>query len=210
MGAVSSGMGDAGLFGPAGPSQQNYVPTEATRNNPNVSIGFGMPPPMQDPNTAYGDPTSIQGNQPAPNPLPTDGMGGGKSMGGIGNLVGGALGTGGQMLNQFGLPQVGNALGQVGGAAQQIFPNQQPTQQNYVPTQATRTNPNVSIGFGMPAPVNRFAPPNAPGVRMAPQQAQFGAAGQLGSARANLAQGRAPLSNAVARSAKPNTRTRLR
>jgi hypothetical protein len=192
MGAVSSGIGDAGLFGPAGPTQQNYVPTQATRDNPNVSIGFGMPPPQE----YTGDSISIQGNQPAPSPLPTDGMGGGKSMGGIGNLVGGALGTGGQMLNQFGLPQVGNALGQVGGVAQQIFPNQQPTQQNYVPTQATRTNPNVSIGFGMPAgggiygrdlsgnpntqqlmggmgtgtiapPVNRFAPPNAPGVRSA-------------------------------------------
>ena len=68
---------------------------------------------------------------------------------------------------------------------------------------------NMGAPTPAPAPVNRFAPPNAPGVRpsvvpttnrqMTPmQQAQFGGAGQLGSARANLMAGRAPVSNAVA------------
>jgi len=67
------------LFGtPGGP----YTPRPDL--GPGVGFGVGLPQPG-------GDPTSIQGNQPAPSPLPTDGMGGGKSMGGIGNLVGCAL-----------------------------------------------------------------------------------------------------------------------
>ena len=210
---------------------------------PGVGFGVGLPDPNYDPSM---DQTNTM---PPVSGLPTQGMGGGKSMGGLGDLVSGAL-------------------GQVGGVAQQIFPNQQQpitqgngqlppgfgalspidrsqignaqigmtapaqvgTTQSPVPSQIPPTpsiysrvggQPNVDTmpgmpgyqgpGYGQPAPAptNRFIPQNAPGVRpsvvpttnrqMTPmQQAQFGGAGQLGSARANLMAGKAPLSNAVA------------
>ena len=178
------------LFGtPGGP----YTPRPDL--GPGVGFGVGLPQPG-------GDPTSIQGNQPAPNPLPTDGMGGGKSMGGIGNLVGGALGGNPQDMMQ----SYNNILTGTPSQAYQPnfnapptpFPNQQQpiTQGNgQLPPGFGALSPidrsqigNAQIGFGMPPsagfnsplrtqlpqqplqqpqPMNRFAPPNAPGVRRA-------------------------------------------
>lgn len=196
MGAFSAGINDAmGMGGP-------YTPRPDL--GPGVGFGVGLPQPgEQNPmdilggglNSAFGGTgvmglgntagqavnaafgglaNGIQGNQPAPNTLPTVGMSGK----GIGSLMGGALGGGGQLLNQIGLPQVGNAVGQLGGVAQQMFPNQQQpiTQGNgQLPPGFGAPSPidrsqigNAQIGFG-PAPVNRFAPPNAPGVRMPPR-----------------------------------------
>lgn len=88
--------------------------------------------------------------------------------------------------------------------AQMQSVNARPQQQmtaNSVQRQQNNVFSDVRGGTAYGAPVNRYAPPNAPGVRsgLTPmQQAQFGAAGQLGSARANLVAGRAPMSNAVA------------
>ena len=141
MGTASGGLGNAGLFGPAGP-------TQATRDNPNASIGFGMPPQEYS-----GDPISIQGNQPAPSPLPTNGMGGGK--GGVGDMVNSTLDASGQMLNQF-VPQIGNALKPAGSGIYGRDLSGNPNTQQLMGGMGTGT---------IAPPVNRFAPPNAPGVR---------------------------------------------
>jgi len=80
---------------------------------------------------------------------------------------------------------------------------------NGLPLQMTMATPRpAQAGAPMQQPANRFIPPMAPGASarrgiplpgLAPQQQiQFGGAGQLGSARANLLAGQAPFSNAVA------------
>jgi hypothetical protein len=174
MSAVSAGINDAmGMGGKGGFGQplQDYQQTQATQGNPNLGIGFGMPAPV-----------GIQGNQPAPDTLPSSGMGGGKS-------AGGAVPT--QSLTPQDAYQ--NYSNVIFGGGDSIF------KPNFMPQ-------GPQIGFGpapiqqnpmdmlqQPQPVNRFAPPNAPGVRQQPRTAP-----------------RAGVPVQQARTVRPNTRTRLR
>lgn len=274
MGGVSSAIGDAtgqgGKGGFGAPQQSGGQPQMGFGFNPNTDMPFtgqagqtlsdglnsafgGLPGVMplvntagQVANTALGGlANGIQGNQPAPQPMPTSGMGGGKNSflderfinpvptnpmfidgngnptndhgGGRVNMninpfnpaytqpqgpqigfgfnpntggpLGGAINTAtdasGQILNQLGMPQVGNAVSGLGGLANGIFGSllggTQPPQQLAPASQ----------------PVNRFAPPNAPGVRQQPRTAP-----------------RAGIPVQSARTVQPNrftnTRTRLR
>lgn len=195
---------------------------------PGVGFGVGLPSPVDE----FGNPMNT--DMMPPQGLPTGGGTGGKGIGGmLPGIIAGQMPQlpGGAQLP--GLPQAGQFPGQQQPITQgngQLPPGFGALS----PIDRSQISPGASIGFGMPPqgygmppqgagqmvggpagrpimnpPVNRFAPPNAPGVRptMSPQQqAQFGAAGQLGSARANLMSGRAPVSNAVASRmpAKPN------
>jgi hypothetical protein len=69
----------------------------------------------------------------------------------LGDILGNVVGFGGQMLNQInpGLAPVGNAMGQVGNIASNV----------------------LNGAMAQPQPTNRFAPPNAPGVRQQPRTA---------------------------------------
>lgn len=160
---LGGGMGTQ--YNSAGPSDNNnyggpYVPRPDL--GPGIGFGVGLPQPQQ----------------PG---LPTDGMGGGKSMGGIGGMLPGIIG--GQ------LPQ--DAFGQlVGNVPTPMTPPMQSAQFPNQQQPITQGNGQLPPGFGAPSPVdrsqigpgaqliggpagrpimnppvNRFAPPNAPGVR---------------------------------------------
>ena len=210
-GSMSSG-GKGGV-GQAG--QPNYVPTQGTQGNPSVSIGFGMPPPVQADgaptdayspgvtsdsatpqglynqyaNTIFGSPTAGYGgeqagpysiNGPAPMPtgpafngagatsVPVQGMPTAGGTGGKGGLAGSNLGStlgnvvgqfgnlAGQGLTQAGLGPLGNVVGQVSNLGGQMLNTGLNAAQQPRVSNANLQNPRA---------VNRFAPPNAPGVR---------------------------------------------
>lgn len=147
---------------------------------PGPGIGIGMDYRdllnQQDPNAQLNPQPdqNIQGNQPAPSMiappvagLPTTGIGGGKGIGGmLPDIIAGQmpqLPGGGQFP---GMPLQGQLVG--GPAERPIFnPTPQLPGGQMVGGPAGRPifNPgNIGIQGG---PVNRFAPPNAPGVRTA-------------------------------------------
>lgn len=171
-------------------------------------------------NNAFGGlSNSIQGNQPAPNTLPTDGMSGGKGMGqDLGSILGSVGNLGSQMLTQInpGLAPIGNVVNTAGQGAGAILGSALNNIQQQQPggpyTARPDLGPGVGFGVGLPqpdpyigrpdqmtppqpgggiygrdmsgnpnmtpmqggmgtmatTPVNRYAPPNAPGVRRAP------------------------------------------
>lgn len=188
---IGSQIGQAGLGqSPIGAQAQS---NPGLPGNPQQ--GFGMPaqgydptidpatglPMQQGPQQGFGMPAQggvlnqdpgAQGFQnPGAQPMPTAGQGGGKAGG-------------------MDLSQIGQLINQVGpGQMQQPMPagTQTPGMQVPVNTQPPMQQlpPGIQQGFGMPAqgygaapqmqmqqpmqaaPVNRFAPPNAPGVRTA-------------------------------------------
>lgn len=259
MGAFISGIGDQ-FFGSQPPAQQTYQPTQATQGNPSVGIGFGPAPIEQNPMDILGGglnfggmgfgiqgnqpaPTNnfggglagaamnaIQSNQPAPQPMPTSGMGGGKGMlppsfgqfqpggtppmfiDGNGNPTndhgGGRVNMNINPFNPAYTPPQGPQIGSQGGQTPQDLYNQRanilfggggnsiyqpnfmpqgpqigfgpaPIEQNPMDVLQSATNMigGSPLGFGSgmqqpaPQPVNRFAPPNAPGVRQQPRTA---------------------------------------
>jgi len=183
--ALNSGIGSQ--IGQAGLGQ-SPIGAQA-QSNPGLpgdpQQGFGMPaqgydptidpatglPMQQNPQQGFGMPGGVlnqnpgaQGFQnPGAQPMPTVGQGGGKA-GGM------DLSQIGQLINQTGPDQM-----------QQPQPMQQMPVNTQPPMQ--QLPPGMQQGFGMPAqgygaapqmqqpmsaaPVNRFAPPNAPGVRTA-------------------------------------------
>lgn len=197
MGAFISGIGDQ-FFGSQPPAQQTYQPTQATQGNPNVGIGFGPAPIEQNPMDTFGGGlagaamNAIQSNQPAPQPMPTSGMGGGK--GGqtpqdTFNQYANNVFGGGNSIYQPNFmpqgPQIGFGPAPIEQNPMDIFGL--PGAQNY-----NRQSPIIG-SMPAPQPVNRFAPPNAPGVRQQPRTAP-----------------RAGIPVQSARTLRPSTRNRLR
>lgn len=208
-----AGLGQSPIQSQSAPQQGFGMPAQGY--DPTIDPATGMPMQMPGgPQMGFGMPPGVLNQDPGPGgfqnpaaqPMPTSGQGGGKAglFSGIANQVGNFAAP---ALNQI-VPGAGNILGsQLGSQLGNILsggmqqPAPQGPQQGFgmPPGGMPQQQPSPQMGFGMPAgglygrdlsgnsgvsqmmggmgtmasqPVNRFAPPNAPGVRTAQPMAR--------------------------------------